>query len=99
MAVLSAAMASPVGCGQRRSNAHGRRSTRMVGRSRSCGPRIHGLRHTAASWMLQVGFSLPVVQDRMGQESITTTVAVYGHLDRRSMQAAADATALALAGI
>jgi integrase len=49
--------------------------------------------------MLQVGFSLPVVQDRMGQESITTTVAVYGHLDRRSMQAAADATALALAGI
>ena len=49
--------------------------------------------------MLQAGVPLPVVQDHMGHESITTTVAVYGHLDRRSMQVAADATALALAGV
>ena len=32
----------------------------------------------------------PVIQQHLGHESIQTTVAVYGHLDRRAMQAAAD---------
>jgi integrase len=52
-------------------------------------PRPHDLRHTNASWMIQAGVPLPVVSDHLGHESITTTVQVYTHLDRRSMAAAA----------
>jgi integrase len=61
-------------------------------------PRIHDLRHTCASWLIQAGVPLPVIQDHFGHESITTTVRIYGHLDRRSMQAAADAIGAALGG-
>jgi integrase len=59
-------------------------------------PRIHDLRHTCASWMIQRGVALPVVRDHLGHESIQTTVDLYGHLDRRSMAAAADALSDAL---
>jgi integrase len=59
-------------------------------------PRVHDLRHTCASWMIQAGVPLPVIQQHLGHESIQTTIGVYGHLDRRSAQAAADAIGLAL---
>lgn len=59
-------------------------------------PRIHDMRHTCASWMIQAGIPLPVVQQHLGHESITTTVQVYGHLDRRSAEAAAAAIGNAL---
>jgi integrase len=62
-------------------------------------PRVHDLRHTCASWMIQAGVPLPVVQQHLGHESITTTVDVYGHLDRRSSQAAADAIGSALGAL
>jgi integrase len=61
-------------------------------------PRIHDLRHTCASWMIQAGVPLPVIQRHLGHESIHTTVSVYGHLDRRSMQMASDAIAQMLGG-
>lgn len=61
-------------------------------------PRIHDLRHTCASWMIQSGVPLPVIQAHLGHENITTTVDVYGHLDRSHMQAAADVMAQALNG-
>jgi integrase len=54
-------------------------------------PRVHDLRHTAASWLIAAGIPLPVIQRRLGHESITTTVDLYGHLDRRSDAAAAEA--------
>ncbi|KUH93927.1 integrase [Mycobacterium sp. IS-3022] len=60
-------------------------------------PRIHDLRHTCASWMIQAGVPLPVVQAHLGHESIKTTVDLYGHVDRKSAEAAADAIAAALA--
>lgn len=53
-------------------------------------PRIHDLRHTCASWLIQAGTPLPVIQRHLGHESIQTTVDVYGHLDRASAAAAAD---------
>ena len=53
-------------------------------------PRIHDLRHTCASWLIQAGVPLPVIQQHLGHESITITVDTYGHLDRRSARAAAD---------
>jgi integrase len=59
-------------------------------------PRVHDLRHTCASWMIQAGVPLPVIQQHLGHESIQTTIGVYGHLDRRSAQAAADAIGSAL---
>lgn len=42
--------------------------------------RIHDLRHTFASLMLQRGVPLHVLQRLMGHESIVTTVDRYGHL-------------------
>lgn len=59
-------------------------------------PRVYDLRHTCASWMIQAGIPLPVIQQHLGHESIEVTVGVYGHLDRRSAQAAADVIAAAL---
>lgn len=54
-------------------------------------PRIHDLRHTCASWMIQKGVPLPVIQAHLGHESIKTTVDRYGHLDRSNHIAAAAA--------
>lgn len=55
----------------------------------ACSP--HDLRHTCASWMIAAGIPLPVIQSHLGHESITVTVGTYGHLDRSSRRAAADA--------
>lgn len=43
-------------------------------------PTPHDLRHTHASWLVASGAPLPFIQARMGHESITTTIGVYGHL-------------------
>ncbi|PZT93641.1 MAG: site-specific integrase [Gordonia sp. (in: high G+C Gram-positive bacteria)] len=56
-------------------------------------PRIHDLRHTCASWMINAGVSLPVIQAHLGHESIQTTVDRYGHLDRNAGKTAAAAIA------
>jgi integrase len=53
-------------------------------------PRIHDMRHTCASWMIAKGIPLPVIQQHLGHESISTTVNLYGHLDRSQAAAAAD---------
>lgn len=47
-------------------------------------PRIHDLRHTCASWLLQAGRPPTAVQHQLGHESLQTTGDVYGHLDRSS---------------
>lgn len=59
-------------------------------------PRIHDLRHTHASWLIASGVPLPVVQRRLGHESIKTTVDTYGHLAPDSYAGAAEAAELAL---
>ncbi len=61
-------------------------------------PRPHDLRHTCASWMIQAGVPLPTIQQHLGHESITTTIGVYGHLDRSSGEKAAAAIGDVLAG-
>ncbi len=61
-------------------------------------PRVHDLRHTCASWMVVAGVPLPVVQAHLGHESINTTISLYSHIDRRSMQTAADVIGQALGG-
>lgn len=55
--------------------------------------RIHDLRHTHASWLLEFGMSLEQVQDQLGHESIITTRNTYGHLQpamREALQTAAE---------
>jgi len=54
-------------------------------------PWIHDLRHTHVAWLIDAGVSLPVIQARLGHESITTTIDVYGHLYPSGQRAAADA--------
>jgi integrase len=72
----------------------GRDAAMKAGLTKS--PRVHDLRHTCASWMIQAGVPLPVIQQHLGHESIQTTIGVYGHLDRRSAEAAAAAIGAAL---
>ncbi len=72
----------------------GRERAMAAGLTKS--PRVHDLRHTCASWMIQAGVPLPVIQQHLGHESIQTTIGIYGHLDQRSAQAAADAISSAL---
>lgn len=57
-------------------------------------PRIHDLRHTHASWLLEMGIGLEQIQDQLGHESIMTTRKIYGHLQpamREALQKAAEA--------
>ncbi|MFC1560912.1 tyrosine-type recombinase/integrase [Candidatus Latescibacterota bacterium] len=42
--------------------------------------RIHDLRHTYASLLLQMGESMVFVRDQLGHSSISITVDTYGHL-------------------
>ena len=59
-------------------------------------PRPHDLRHTNASWLIQGGVALPVIQRHLGHESIQTTVDRYGHLDRKTTRVVADVVGNAL---
>lgn len=43
-------------------------------------PRVHDLRHSHASWLIHEGVPLPILQRRLGHESIKTTVDRYGHI-------------------
>ncbi len=53
-------------------------------------PRIHDCGHTCASWLIAAGVPMATVSQYFGHESIKTTVGLYVHLDRTSMQAVAD---------
>lgn len=59
-------------------------------------PRIHDLRHTHASMLLAQNVPIHIVQQRLGHESIQTTVNVYGHLIPDAGRIAAQAAELAL---
>lgn len=61
-------------------------------------PRFHDLRHTHASWLISAGVPLPVIQRRLGHDSIKTTVDIYGGLLDQAQEAADDAIEAALVG-
>jgi len=70
-----------------------RRATFLPARSRagvSARFRIHDLRHTAASLMIQAGYPPKMLQEIMGHASITTTLDLYGHLYPGEMDRYAD---------
>ncbi|POH57483.1 tyrosine-type recombinase/integrase [Arthrobacter glacialis] len=53
-------------------------------------PRIHDLRHTHASWLIQDGVSLFTISRRLGHASTRTTEEVYGHLMPQALQDGAE---------
>lgn len=53
-------------------------------------PRIHDLRHSHVSRLIQAGIPLPVIQKRVGHKDIQTTVNVYGHITPDQARAAGD---------
>ena len=55
-----------------------RESARSAGLTKR--PRLHDLRHTHVAWLVAAGVPLPHIQQRLGHESITTTIDTYGHL-------------------
>jgi integrase len=61
-------------------------------------PRIHDLRHTHASWLIQDGVPLFTISRRFGHTSTRTTEQVYGHLMPEALQAGADATERSVKG-
>jgi integrase len=54
--------------------------------------RIHDLRHTFASLLLQQGESVVYVKEQLGHASIQITVDTYGHLIPGANRGAADRT-------
>lgn len=62
-------------------------------------PNIHDLRHTGASWLIADGMPLPYIQERLGHESITTTVHTYGHLMPDAHTRMADSLSHTLSGV
>ena len=54
-------------------------------------PTPHDLRHTHASMLIEAGIDFMTIQERLGHESITTTIGTYGHLRNDADANAADA--------
>ena len=52
--------------------------------------RIHDLRHTYASMLIQSGESLAYIRDQLGHHSIKVTVDIYGHLAPEGNKQAVD---------
>lgn len=52
--------------------------------------RIHDIRHTFASLLIQAGESLAYIRDQLGHHSISITVDIYGHLAPGGNKAAVD---------
>lgn len=52
--------------------------------------RIHDLRHTFASQLIEAGKELQYVQEQLGHHSAAFTLAVYGHLLPRNRRGEVD---------
>ena len=68
----------------RQNSFYERRWQRAVALAQSRGltksPRFHDLRHTHVAWLVAGNTPLPKIQQRLGHESIQTTIDVYGGL-------------------
>ncbi|MDR0935829.1 MAG: site-specific integrase, partial [Oscillospiraceae bacterium] len=52
--------------------------------------RFHDLRHSCASLLISLGFSLKDIQEWLGHADITTTANIYAHLDAKRKQGMAN---------
>jgi integrase len=55
------------------------------------GIRLHDLRHTHATWLLQQGVHPKIVQERLGHSTIRTTLDIYSHVIPSMQREAVDA--------
>ena len=46
--------------------------------------RFHDLRHSAATYLLSLGFNMKEVSEWLGHGDITTTLNIYAHVDNQS---------------
>ena len=53
--------------------------------------RIHDMRHTHATWLLEAGVNIKVVSERLGHSSIRITLDTYAHVLQTMQQEAVDA--------
>jgi integrase len=53
-------------------------------------PRPHDRRHTNASWLIQGGVALPMIQRHLSHQNIQTKVDRYGHPDGKTTRVVAD---------
>lgn len=60
-----------------------------AGLSRSV--RIHDLRHTHATWLLEAGINVKVVSERLGHSSCRITLDTYSHVMRTMQEQAVEA--------
>ena len=69
------------------STRHGLRSAIHRGARRAGLPeiRVHDLRHSHASMLIDMGFPPIVIRDRLGHKDIETTLNIYSHLYPRAM--------------
>jgi integrase len=51
---------------------------------------VHGLRHSAGTWMMSAGVNPKVVAQRLGHANVSVTLGLYNHVIRGHDQAAAD---------
>jgi integrase len=58
---------------------------------------VHGLRHSAATWLIGAGVSPKTVSQRLGHSTPAITLSIYSHVLPGHDQAAVDALAAALA--
>jgi integrase len=59
---------------------------------------VHGLRHTAATWMISRGISPKVVAERLGHAHVSITLGLYTHVLPKHDRSAVDAFATAVDG-
>jgi integrase len=57
---------------------------------------LHGLRHTAATIMVEAGVPLRAVSEHLGHGQVSTTANIYVHTTQASRERAAEALANAL---
>jgi len=60
---------------------------------------LHGLRHTHATVLLELGENPKVVQERLGHTTFTTTMDIYSHVTPTMQRSAVDRFAAAVNGI
>src|SRR2546430_8359661 len=74
----------PVGWHTGGPNVIGRRFSRRI-RDLACLPAIglHGLRHTHATLLLEEGVDVKTVSERLGHDSVQTTLELYGRSEER----------------
>jgi integrase len=61
--------------------------------------RLHSLRHTHASMLVDAGVDIVRISKRLGHKDAAVTLRIYGHLFRKRDDASADAINLALSSI